>query len=753
MWNFSNGSLVKQFLKRLPDEKQEQRSRQPSTESSSYRTPKKRERMALLEDQDHSDILYAKSTDSSSFVFPRKTLGHQKKNKMTKIKMKTKTPSSSSSAEGALLQNEITCILDIERNVQEGVGNFVSRRYVCCAGWDQKVYIWNDENGGESKVYPSLVLPQPDERTSSAGQDESKSQKKDGRHHQDIVSMCYLPPSYLVTSGLDGQVILWNLNSGEFMRQVFQSSNDISMEAMCYSTRLALLFMSGTDGHLRVMNRQMKQILCVPLHHRPDEHVVVVLCLDSSTDHLISGDTGGHVKVWGITTSNEGAYLEALRYWQVGSGKCTTIEVVELDRHVEKFILVSCEEEEEEEAGSGNTTLWTMDGVAIGRFGGPRSSSSQVRGSRVISSSFAHSWSLDESILKSQELHSKKHKNENDPLDETKHLIRSWNKDPKVFIPCFSTSGSQGLVSLLSDETLPQVGEVWVSVFGPSSSTEHAQHLTSSEAFAHRILIRKSQRPREIEHVVTITSVSKGELIGWDGSSNFSSERQTLRKKTIPLQDFARSRSWVKRPDLSQYIGRTFINMSNVTSHVTYFKVVNVGIKTMDMRLSSREGAFFLMDTLGHVHPMQPIESATTTTMNRLKLKNVTKKIAFLRHFNAKIFQKGVLTTGHPGTERDDDDHGPLKSRYPNQIMAKPVIEKIRLPTRPHPPPRAKPPIRGLGLTRNLMPSPAQAPRHQQRSISTNMDFRHVHELTDVPSCRGKEFVKYLRRSRASSFR
>ncbi|RHY40897.1 hypothetical protein DYB30_012119 [Aphanomyces astaci] len=72
-------------------------------------------------------------------------------------------------------------------------------------------------------------------------------------HTDDILSVVYIPPATLATSGLDNKILLWNLNSGEFMSQLHQSGGAI--ECMMYCNKLELLMAAGDEGKLVTLDR------------------------------------------------------------------------------------------------------------------------------------------------------------------------------------------------------------------------------------------------------------------------------------------------------------------------------------------------------------------------------------------------------------------------------------------------------------------------------------------------------------------
>ena len=172
MWNFSNGARVKEFCK----------TPAPIVKKEVYGGYKVRSMATLPDDygvlkSDHEmelpaicTINYSKKVSSSRQEPRRNAVGNVR---------------------NRVQQSEVTCILDIEKNVRQGGGEFSSQRIVCSAGWDRVVTVWMDNNE-ESVAHPICTLP--------------NSNSRGIRHHKDITCMTFVPPIHIATSSLDGQV-------------------------------------------------------------------------------------------------------------------------------------------------------------------------------------------------------------------------------------------------------------------------------------------------------------------------------------------------------------------------------------------------------------------------------------------------------------------------------------------------------------------------------------------------------------------
>ena len=121
-------------------------------------------------------------------------------------------------------------------------------------------------------------------------------------------------------------------------------------------------------------------------------------------------------------------------------------------------------------------TLWTMDGVLIGKFGD------------------SEGWQLG------------KHYSYASGMSNVIKDDQPWTQHCKYFIPL--TSSSNNVVLALADESLPSGGEVWISVsslLGRISSDVPEGHGEQMSG-ARRI------QPIDVHDMITVIRVSKGEV-------------------------------------------------------------------------------------------------------------------------------------------------------------------------------------------------------------------------------------------------
>ncbi|EQC31722.1 hypothetical protein SDRG_10514 [Saprolegnia diclina VS20] len=399
MWNFSNGALVKQFLKQEKAVLDSEAFREPLV-----RPPHIRD-IAMLPDR-----FDAASAASPRLPSPVKRPLHPQFDD----EMSANAQLTPRKAHGQYQQSEVTCILDIERNVRVGMGEYMCQRFVCSVGWDRKIYVWLDDND-EDEPLPMWILPSDDA-------DDTK------RHTDDILCVVYIPPGLLATAGLDGKILLWNLNSGDFVTQLHQSTG--SIEAMVYCNKLELILAGGEDGRLLFIDRVAGQKndvqkRAVALNHPNGEAIVVIAC-DRCGDNVITGDAAGYIKIWSLSVAcaEKGLHFDYMGHWRVAAGRILSLDFIENTRQIDMFILVAC--------ATAEVSLWTLDGVQVGIFGKHKL------------------WHLGRPATYGS---------------STPQIIHAKHSHTKQFIPSRSIasamSARQHVESQFSDDSMPKPGEVW----------------------------------------------------------------------------------------------------------------------------------------------------------------------------------------------------------------------------------------------------------------------------------------------------
>jgi WD40 repeat protein len=348
-------------------------------------------------------------------------------------------------------------------------------------------------------------------------------------HTMDILSVVYLPPAYIATAGLDGKILLWSLNSGEFISKLYESPvEQEAIEAMVYVPKLEMIFASGESRNLICIERSIQLQAIVPLDHKES---ITSLCVDKSNTHLISGDASGMVKLWDLSISNDhdGIELNAIGQWQIAisstitamgeskrsktndsvtcsSSRIVCLEFIEHFRFDELFILVSC--------GNGEVSIWTLDGVCVGIFGNQHQT-------WQLGNQLTYLTSVPELIALPTT---------GTPLP---HLIKC------VSITSLSNNHNNNIMScnanadtniFLLEDSIPKAGEVWICLSAhraraimngssrktqqqndiSSTTNNHHPHETlSNMKYLHQRLMENST---DVLDVITVIKIARGEV-------------------------------------------------------------------------------------------------------------------------------------------------------------------------------------------------------------------------------------------------
>ena len=246
-------------------------------------------------------------------------------------------------------------------------------RLVLAGGWNRKVVVWRDEQtASAAPVEPDRIM---------------------SGHDEDILSIAYSPPNLLVTSGYDGRLLVWNMDSAVLKFKLaipHVQKLDVDQRAMwkvLFLERRSQALVSGSaDGKLRFWN-VTEGLLVWEMHanHKNGEGVVA-LATEPTNSFLFSGDSTGYLKVWDIsnflnvTGIDQRSNVLEVAHWRAHGDRDLAVCIVTIE-YVERHRLIMS-------GGSdGRIKLWRFDTSGVS-YAGALGESTGVRWSLSDSSSW-----------------------------------------------------------------------------------------------------------------------------------------------------------------------------------------------------------------------------------------------------------------------------------------------------------------------------------------------------------------------------
>ncbi|KAI9139143.1 WD40-repeat-containing domain protein [Paraphysoderma sedebokerense] len=225
---------------------------------------------------------------------------------------------------------EISAVLHVEIS---------NTRLVIAVGWDRKVSIFMDSPEDDEEVTPIRELYD----------DGSGIQRG---HQDDILAVCFAPPNILATGGIDGLIVVWNLESASLrttLKEEFlehRSPEDRAIEEM-------LFLYTGSESDLS------------------DSEGLTAMCASPSSDYLIVGGSSGHIHVYAIkdfailpiqnvieeTANLFSKHCVSKTMWKAHQKQVTSIDYVS----THDLILTA--------SYDFTVRMWALDGSHVGIFG------------------------------------------------------------------------------------------------------------------------------------------------------------------------------------------------------------------------------------------------------------------------------------------------------------------------------------------------------------------------------------------------
>lgn len=230
---------------------------------------------------------------------------------------------------------------------------------VYAAGWNCKVFVWEDEDSETGWI--------DDYRTFEG-------------HREDITAIASCPDRQILATGdYEGRVNIYNLFTGERRMSLFHRAEryETSVEKLQWllppprkgapaaSAQPLLLLSFGGDGLMRIWHiGAMGKLVCTLPAAQGRFDVVTACTVSAASDTVVIGDSSGHVRVWSIAEGVDITSMTTCRnsfqqrsHWQAHEMAIQGLSCVP-DRD---FIICACKD--------CNVSLWTLGGALVGIVG------------------------------------------------------------------------------------------------------------------------------------------------------------------------------------------------------------------------------------------------------------------------------------------------------------------------------------------------------------------------------------------------
>jgi len=265
---------------------------------------------------------------------------------------------------------------------------------VYAAGWNTKVYVWEDMDDDEDVL---------------------RSYRTYEGHREDITSMAaYTQRALLATGDYEGRITVWSIFTGEKRMCLFHRAErfETSVERLLWlpikhkpgaggdthrsalsGTALStpkmsedgeeaaeawredtslitnkngmLLLSCGGDGLMRVwLIGSVGKLVCTMPAAQGKLETVSAIAADSDFNTIVIGDTAGHIRVWDVAAGLDISSAEACRasfkqlsHWRAHRHTINSVDIVAK----RNLIVVACKDHD--------VTVWTMNGGCLGVLG------------------------------------------------------------------------------------------------------------------------------------------------------------------------------------------------------------------------------------------------------------------------------------------------------------------------------------------------------------------------------------------------
>ncbi|KAK9816486.1 hypothetical protein WJX72_000893 [[Myrmecia] bisecta] len=292
-------------------------------------------------------------------------------------------------------KQDITGIVCLKANSAINNGFFVS------VGWDRRITFYPDRGAAERQVKASRSIPeqQAAERvddsmrptnesigantgtlgpTSTTSNHYSSSRRARG-HSADILTVAHqLGTAMLATGGYDGQIVVWNTDSGMVTRIMTAPDcqerpyEERAVEKVNFlsGNLWYVLVAVGADGWLRFWDAMHGRLLLECNAGHKVEESLLALCASPDNSRLVTGDSAGYIKLWDIsvfaamprhaTEVAPQAAVKAVHIWRGHTQALTSLDWV--SSPISGVFIVSASTDK-------RVALWSENGSHVGDFG------------------------------------------------------------------------------------------------------------------------------------------------------------------------------------------------------------------------------------------------------------------------------------------------------------------------------------------------------------------------------------------------
>ena len=386
--------------------------------------------------------------------------------------------------------SEVTKILFVEAN--SGGGAHI-QHFIVTAGWDQQMYIFDDDCTSGQQEQGSLILgylfaiPRPEQMYT--------------KHTEDITSIAYCDPA-LASCSLDGCIRFWSLQNGEHLGSIDVGTPVHKLASLnLYSTVVA-----ASESKLYLIETVspflLKQTIDMnALNVAGGCKTITALELSSSETHLIVGDVSGTVHILRISTSS----MSVIHSWKAHEDRILNATIVENPEVLDIFVITTSQRAE--------VFMWTLDGHFVGNYGSQQHISWDLGQQSTYKKC---NNALGNGQDKKQDTKQEKQQEKEQDTEQNKSTEQDVEHEEIIKSVPIALK-----VAKITVRHLPSVGEVWVrSNHHLAASTEEVVVDNNNGSVPGMAVAIEGPTFSGHKHtdILTVQRVGHDSVVGWDGN-------------------------------------------------------------------------------------------------------------------------------------------------------------------------------------------------------------------------------------------